>query len=865
MRVPIPARLCAALLAGAFVPTIAYSQPRTIQRGEDFPLEDHSVWLFVERGLKSQAADVQLAKDPESPEAITLLLDAYRMGDALMLLRRIVDWRPERMGAAFRAVSTNAHRFDDEGDYPAVLREIVVRARARLRELPREQAAEAAWYLLNLPVLLPGETPPPWRDQVRAFVTEYAGTEAALLAELRILDDGGDIHSRIAALEAFARRHPGTTIGAQALWTAGMHLGFNAREPDGADPTDRLLRIAALTRELQSGAYPDCEWVRRAPQNVFGFFVFEPQYAKENLPRVVAVFREFLVKNFEVAPVNPLASGAGLVIASKLPPIFAAGGGDPVTKTDRFLLDLEKTVDQPAAVRYVRGMWYRQLAYGATDMEKQNEWRQKADATLLDLARTGAGLNNRKALASLASISFKERNCDVAIERYREYVSRFPESEWAWVAGLRVGQCKQLLGNWAEARQAYESVSAARRALPPALVLSQTLAGRASEALNDFERARTAYEQAERSWDRHFADPYYGTYQFYTRLDEEPCNGCDPRSKTDVSKEWLHLRTTQLRRTRSVPAGMLLERGRFMVTEGIWRSAVAPLTDFIRLHPDSPSALEAHQLLTRAKLEMTLLRAAPEASEEDKRAALTALESLGREPYGFSVFAAQIARATLQSIVGSADRASELMSDALVQWHQHGADLFSNRSATALQQDIMDIRDVVFNPNVNWPSNEFSRFRSSGSRPQFFVVTPDVRVKLHDDSVVHVEAASRLSAKPGAVLLDVEQIAVLERILMSLGGTGQRAARSAMGTPNQPIRFVEHIEKFWNRFFTMGPGHWGGWILQTFPIVTEVTFIDASRTRGAARIRNGYQGSTQLLTKIAGTWKVTGSRGHWIE
>jgi len=63
----------------------------------------------------------------------------------------------------------------------------------------------------------------------------------------------------------------------------------------------------------------------------------------------------------------------------------------------------------------------------------------------------------------------------------------------------------------------------------------------------------------------------------------------------------------------------------------------------------------------------------------------------------------------------------------------------------------------------------------------------------------------------------------------------------------------------------MGPGHWGGWILQTFPIVTEVTFIDAARTRGAARIRTGYQGSTQLLTKGKGGWKVSGSSGHWIE
>ncbi len=860
------ARVCAALLAASVVSTIAHSQPRTIQRGADFPLEDYSVWLFVERGLKNQAADLQLAKDPESPETIALLVDAERFGDALTVLRRIVDHRPERMGGAFKAASTNGHGFDDEGrGYPAVLREIAARARQRLGELPRGQAAEVAWYLSFLPIRVPGETPPPWRDQLRTFVTEYAGTDTALLAEMRILDDGADIHARIAALEAFARRHPRTTIGAQALSTAAMHLAFNARDPRDADPTDRLLHIATLTRELQSGAYPDSDWVQRAPQNVFGFFASEPQFAKDNLPRVVAVFREFLVKNFEVAPVNPLASGAGLVIATKLPAIFAAGGSDPVTETDRFLLDLEKAIDQPAAVRYVRAMWYRQLAGGAQDVEKQNEWRQKAAVTLLDLARTGTGLYNRKALSTLASISFKEKNCDVAVDRYREYVSRFPQSDWAWVAGLRAGQCEQFLGKWAEARQAYESVTSARRGLPPALVLSHTFAGRASEALNDFERARISYDQAERAWDQRFADSFYGSYQFYTRLDEEPCNGCDPRSKPDVAKAWLRRRATQLKRSLSRPGGPLLERGRFLVTEGIWRSAIAPLTEFIRLYPDSSNALEAHELLTRARLEMTLLRAGPEASEEDKRAAMTALESLAAEPYGFSVFAAQVARATLQSIVGPADRASQLMSDALVQWHQHGVDLFAKRSATALQQDIIDIRDAVFHPSANWPSDEFSRFRSPDHPAQFFIVTPEVRVKLHDDSVVQVEAASRLSVKSGALLLDEEQIAVLERILVGLGGTRQREPRSMMGAPNQPIGGVEHIEKFWNRFFTMGPGHWGGWILQTFPMVTEVTFIDAARTTGAARIRNGYQGSTQLLTKVGGTWKITGSSGHWIE
>jgi tetratricopeptide (TPR) repeat protein len=598
---------------------------------------------------------------------------------------------------------------------------------------------------------------------------------------------------------------------------------------------------------------------------VFGFFSSEPQYARNNPARILAVFRSFLVKNFEVSPVNPLVGGGvGYFVATKLPAIFAAAGSEPVAQTDRFLLNLEKDIDQPTAVRYVRGFWYRQLAEAAKDAAARQEWRQKSDATLLDLARAGAGLYNRKALASLASISFKEKDCSVAVGHYREYLSRFPQSEWAWVAGLRLGQCHQFLGDWAEARQAYESVTAANHT-PPAVVFGYTFAGRASEALNDFERARTSYRRAERAWEGRFADPYFGSYQFYTRLEEAPCNDCDPRSKVDVSKEWLHRRITQLTNARRVPGGMLLERGRFLGTEGVWRSAIAPLSEFIRLHPKSGAAQEAYELLTRAKLETALLRAAPEANEEAKRAALTALESLADEPYGFSVFAAQIAAATLHSLLDSTDRAAELMSSALTRWHQHGAALFSKLASTTLQRDVMDIRDAVFRPNVGWPPQEFGRLRSSDTSPPFFILTPDVRVMLHDDSVVQVEAASRLSTKPGVLLLDEEQIAVLERILTSLGGTRRRVPQSVMQTPNQPIGDVQQVQRFWNRFFTMGPGHWGGWIFQTFPIINEVTFIDAARTRGAARIRIGYEGSTQLLTKVDGTWKVTGSSGHWIE
>ena len=314
-----------------------------------------------------------------------------------------------------------------------------------------------------------------------------------------------------------------------------------------------------------------------------------------------------------------------------------------------------------------------------------------------------------------------------------------------------------------------------------------------------------------------------------------------------MSRDWLRERVNQLKRTASLPGGAILERGRFLAAGGFWRNAIPPLEEFIRRYPGSDRIAEARELRTRAKLEVALLRAAPDTTEQNRRDALAALESLAAEPYGFSTFAAKVAHATLQSIIVSPTDAAELMSRALTEWHQHGAALFaSGPQATTLERDVMDVRDAVFHPPVNGGAYQFRELRSSDTPPPFFIVSPEVRVKLFDDSDVRVKAASRLSAQPGALMLTEGQTEVLVHILSALGGTRE-------------------IQRFWNQFFTMGPGHWGGWILETFPIVTEVTFIDAARSKGASRIRIGYQGYTQLLTKDHGAWKLGDTTGHWIE
>jgi len=74
----------------------------------------------------------------------------------------------------------------------------------------------------------------------------------------------------IADLDQFAKDHPGTNAGAKALFQEGFqfqsNLAITGVEPRGSDPTERLLRVAAIVKELESGKFPRSEWVEKAPE-----------------------------------------------------------------------------------------------------------------------------------------------------------------------------------------------------------------------------------------------------------------------------------------------------------------------------------------------------------------------------------------------------------------------------------------------------------------------------------------------------------------------------------------------------------------------------------------------------------------------
>jgi len=85
-----------------------------------------------------------------------------------------------------------------------------------------------------------------------------------------------------------------------------------------------------------------------------------------------------------------------------------------------------------------------------------------------------------------------------------------------------------------------------------------------------------------------------------------------------------------------------------------------------------------------------------------------------------------------------------------------------------------------------------------------------------------------------------------------------------MQTPNQPVGASLDILALWNKFFAARPGHWGGWELETYPVITRLEFTDAARTRAEAAVTIGYSGATVVLEKTAGRWVAVRLTNHWI-
>src|SRR5215203_1698728 len=329
---------------------------------------------------------------------------------------------------------------------------------------------------------------------------------------------------QISDLDQFAKDHPRTSAAAKALFQEGFQLHVNIAmtgvEPRGSDPTERLLRVAAIVKELESGKFPRSEWVEKAPELLVGFFVSDtppPRYSPGNVDRAIETYADFVRTHVQMP--NALLSienSLGYVIAGKMGHLFELKG-DRVGGIERFLDDLE-TASDPAWVQLFRAQYYARQSSAGPEAERAS-MAAKARAALTTVLSANRGDASRHALAFAAAFDYYRRDYARALPEYQKFVSRYPSSSWAPIAALRIGEYYEQMKDWPKASAAYKRAATTFANDAYARVLGGAFASRTLDAQGRFDDSLSAANSALNSWD---AD--YG-FEYSIRSSQAPLSG----------------------------------------------------------------------------------------------------------------------------------------------------------------------------------------------------------------------------------------------------------------------------------------------------------------------------------------------------
>ena len=727
--------------------------------------------------------------------------------------------------ARFALIGRSSYRLrqNQPRGYATTLRGIVAAARRRLPALPREEAARIARELALLENGLSGGGSAGWQQQLARLIAEYPDTEMARLVQVDEMTAGRVSTAQLEQLAEFARTHPRSTVGAKALYNLGFQLANNVAisglEPRGSDPAQRFLRVVAIANQLEDGSFPPCEWVRQAPSLVTGFFAAAPVYGEGSIDRMLDAALAFAKAHFFGPDGQPNPDAVEYLITKKMADLFDRKG-EPVVGVERVLMSLEQGAAGHDAAKFMRASFYVSVRQSRPPEERAGLTR-KALETLTSLHEEADGLYERKSLAALASLQFAEGALVEARASYQAYLSSYPDSAWAWVAALRVGQCATGLGDWAAADDAYRHVTANFVSNPVAWVLGQELGARASEALGNMDEALLEHQRALDAWGLDAAPAY-------TLPGNQRAGAAEPGiASSVVTREALADRVSQLARTLGIPGGRELERGRWQLATKQRGDARRTFEQVIAAFAQSPIVPEARYLSHRATFEEALDRLDRDKPQAGAAQAEGELARLAQLPFDPAIGAARVARAALWWTRGETGPADTELRSALYDWHAHQQPA---APVGGLDRDVADIRAVVFRPQGGgmFAADRWNAFTWPSTPPAFAVAKADVQVLLPGGDTLRVTVREPLLGAVKTLFVDADAIAMLETIVDRLGGTARRQPAQIMDTPNQPIGPSLDILQLFNRFFAARPGHWGGWVFETYPILTQIEFLDAA-------------------------------------
>ena len=433
----------------------------------------------------------------------------------------------------------------------------------------------------------------------------------------------------------------------------------------------------------------------------------------------------------------------------------------------------------------------------------------KARETLTAVAAANSGYASRKALAILATMALSTGDLARARPLYEQYLRAFPRTPWSWLAALRIGLTFESEGKWREAATAYAKAGVDYRDEPLAGVLAAAYVARAQEALGEFEAALSSYRRALDAWRPEFGatiSPTPWRQRGPARVGASP-----PVDATSVVRDQLSARAVNLERAAGVVGGMIVERGRWQISQQAWRDAQTTLRGFLKSYPASTLAGEARRLLHRAQLEQALDAAATDATAAGETTAIGQFDALLAEAADFSTVAAQLAKGAIPVRQANQAEAATVTRAALTSLLVVQAPLVDAPLRDPVDADVAELRRIVFRPMGDFPllaGGQWNAFTFPTTPPEFFVMQPDIVVRLAGQEPATRVVYQRLPDLKNVLFISADEQAVLARMVAAIGGNQRRAPTQIMETPNQPVGLSRDIVTFWNGFFPTRPGHW---------------------------------------------------------
>jgi TolA-binding protein len=785
-----------------------------------------------------------LKEAPDAPETFETLVQVERAAGlnrnptaVAAALRRMIQNQPERLAWAFGVLSPR-RTVDDPFAFGAddPLPQLIVEARGALGRLPAADAARLELALTLADRSMRGAGPNPARaNALRSFIAKHPGTDAALEAEVELITSTTARAAWRQPLEEFARQHPPTTAAAKALFEKAFQITRNPitrdlNRPDQG-PTDPFLEALAIVRDLGSGRYPASEWVARAP-----WLAIEMRHATSatgDVDRLLAAYVEFVRENFTLPEASLIAEGVNSVITNQIFELFALKG-EGVAGVERTLTDLEQ-LDAPRA-RFVRATFYID---GLADEPEATRpaLRQKAVETLSALAGSGTGLYARRALATLASLQYSERNFAEAQLAFARYLDAYPNTPWSSIAAIRIGQCHELAGNLNAAIDAYRNAAVRFGSISLVRALARAYAGRVSDAAGRPEDAAAEYELALEGWGNLQRAARMETYQVADMVEGMP---------VEVEGLALKARLDEIRASLATAEGRQLETGRRLLAANDRAAALVAFESFIRTYPASRLVPEARRLTSRIRIEQAIAQAGPVNAPRDTASAIATLAAVQSEAWDEFAGVGRIVAATLTLRNGTRAQADAMITAALREWRDKQTIAPSTLPAD-VAADVAAIRRQIFEgeDSAAWAW----RFGWNRASPAFLVVNPHIAVQLPNATAARETVYPVSTLSP--LFMTTEAMTLLVDSLNALAEENPER-RSVARVPVEMRNFLgTHLPLEMGMLWSTGITSFA-----SIPNVCAVVFTNAERTRANVEIRTSSSGGTLVMERTAAGWRV---------